>query len=299
MLATAAALALTSCATFSSDAARVGDVELDGDTFAAIVSELAENPAFEPIVTGSSSVDAEFVRSLLSQWIRGQVLANELAEQGIAITDAVRQKVEQQLAADNGELWSAAPDALKALLIESFAAADAFATSLAPDPETLRASYDAGIAASGLACTRHILVGTEDEAFEVLAELRAGADFAELAAQRSLDQGSALSGGIIEPAPGAGCFDAAVFGQALVPEFVEAALAATVGEPTEPVQSQFGWHVILVRPFDDVAEDVAQAAGGGDVALRTSELAAAADVHVASKYGRFDAVQGAVVPLGS
>lgn len=296
---TAVALLLSSCATFSSDAARVGDATLGGDEFRQLLAEVADTPGFESFVAGASSIDGEFARNLLSRWITGQVLLNDLAERGLSITDELRQEVDQQLASTNGALWTDAPQALRELFVESFAASEVFTKAAAPDLDTLRQAYEAGIAESGLACTRHILVATEAEADEVVAELEAGGDFADLAAQRSTDQGSALSGGVIEPSPGAACFDLASFQQGLVPEFVDAALQAQVGVPTAPVQSQFGWHIIVVRPFDEVAEAVVQAAGAGEAAAAADALIAVADVDVASEYGRFDPLQGIVVALGS
>jgi peptidyl-prolyl cis-trans isomerase C len=83
---------------------------------------------------------------------------------------------------------------------------------------------------------RHILVASEDEAKEVITELDGGADFAALAGDRSVGP-SAPNGGDL------GFFRR---GQ-MVPEFAEAAFALEPGQYTqEPVQTQFGWHVIEV-----------------------------------------------------
>lgn len=294
-----AAVTLTSCATFSSDAASVDGRSLSGRDFQELLNDIAAVPGFESFLVGSNTLDADFARNLLNRWITGVALTDDLAERGIAISDSLRQSVSDELASTNGALWQEAPEELRELFIESLAALRAFSDAAAPDPETLRADYEAGIAVSAIACTRHILVETEAEAQEVLTELRSGADFAEVAAQRSIDQGSAVNGGIIEPAAGAGCFDGATFAQSLVPEFVQGALNATVGVPTDPVQSQFGWHIILLRPFDEVAEAVARLTGGGNVEAAVAEVLLSADIDVASKFGRFDPIQGAVVAIGS
>ena len=83
---------------------------------------------------------------------------------------------------------------------------------------------------------RHILVGSEKEAKEVIAELEGGAEFAALAEQRSIGP-SAPQGGDL------GFFRR----EQMVPEFAEAAFALQPGAHTkEPVQTQFGWHVIEV-----------------------------------------------------
>ena len=85
---------------------------------------------------------------------------------------------------------------------------------------------------------RHILVKTEDEAKAIIAKLDAGGDFAELATEDSLDPGSGQSGGDL------GFFRR---GQMVKP-FEEAAFGLKPGKYTKkPVQSDFGWHVILVE----------------------------------------------------
>jgi len=81
---------------------------------------------------------------------------------------------------------------------------------------------------------RHILVETEEEALDVIARLEAGEDFATLAQEVSLDTASGANGG-----------DLGWFGPGqMVPEFENAAFTLEDGEISQPVQSQFGWHVI-------------------------------------------------------
>lgn len=84
---------------------------------------------------------------------------------------------------------------------------------------------------------RHILVESEGEAERILDRLGEGEDFEELARELSVDPGSAEQGG-----------DLGYIQQGqLVPEFGEAAFALEPGETSEPVESQFGWHVIRVE----------------------------------------------------
>ncbi|WP_256805463.1 peptidylprolyl isomerase [Bradyrhizobium sp. Bra64] len=83
---------------------------------------------------------------------------------------------------------------------------------------------------------RHILVETEDEAKAVKAELDKGADFAELAKKKSKDPGSADGGDL-------GFFTK----EQMVPEFSAVAFALEPGKISDPVKSQFGWHVIKVE----------------------------------------------------
>jgi len=101
---------------------------------------------------------------------------------------------------------------------------------------------------------RHILVETEDEAKAVLAELKKGTDFAELARLKSKDPGAASEGG-----------DLGYFTQdQMVPEFAAAALKLDKGQLSEPVKTAFGWHVIkvedirdrVVPPFDQIKDQI-------------------------------------------
>jgi peptidyl-prolyl cis-trans isomerase C len=99
---------------------------------------------------------------------------------------------------------------------------------------------------------RHILVATEAEAKDVAERLKKGDDFATLAKEKSKDTGA--EGGDL------GFF---ARGQMLKP-FEEAAFALDVGQISEPVQTQFGWHIIKVEAkrdqplptFDQVKEAI-------------------------------------------
>jgi len=83
---------------------------------------------------------------------------------------------------------------------------------------------------------RHILVETEDEAKAIEAELKKGADFAELAKKKSKDPGAADGGDL-------GFFTK----DQMVPEFSAVAFTLEPGKISDPVKSQFGWHVIKVE----------------------------------------------------
>ena len=106
--------------------------------------------------------------------------------------------------------------------------------------ERLRAAYDALVASQAdnqEVHARHILLDSEADARAVIAELGAGADFAEMARRHSTGP-SAPDGG-----------DLGYFArEQMVPEFADAAFALEVGaSTTEPVRTQFGWHVIKVE----------------------------------------------------
>jgi peptidyl-prolyl cis-trans isomerase C len=90
--------------------------------------------------------------------------------------------------------------------------------------------------------TRHILVEKEDEAKAIIAAIKGGASFEEIAKKQSKDPGSGANGGDLDWAA-AGSY---------VPEFSEAMAKLGKGQMTEaPVKTQFGWHIIRV---DDVRQ---------------------------------------------
>jgi peptidyl-prolyl cis-trans isomerase C len=85
---------------------------------------------------------------------------------------------------------------------------------------------------------RHILLKTEDDAKAVIADLKAGKDFAEEAKAKSEDPGTKASGGDL------GWFTK----EEMVPDFADAAFKLQKGQYTEtPVKTQFGYHVIKVE----------------------------------------------------
>jgi peptidyl-prolyl cis-trans isomerase C len=103
---------------------------------------------------------------------------------------------------------------------------------------------------------RHILLKTREVAVAVIAEIKGGADFAEVAKKKSTGPSSRNGGDL-------GFFAR----EQMVPPFSAAAFALKAGEVTqEPVQTQFGWHVIKVeerrvagsRAFEDMADELRQ-----------------------------------------
>ena len=89
----------------------------------------------------------------------------------------------------------------------------------------------------------HILVEKEADAKAITAQLKAGANFEEIAKAKSLDPGSAKNGGDL----------GWVSDKALVPEFSKAMVQLKNGQITDkPVKSQFGWHIIKMIDSRDV-----------------------------------------------
>ncbi len=125
----------------------------------------------------------------------------------------------------------------------------------------IRARYDKEIAAQppvNEVHARHILVKTKEEADAIVKKLDAGEDFQKLANENTKDPSGKTNGG-----------DLGFFGPGqMVPEFEKAAMALEVGKYTkEPVQTQFGWHIIKLEdkrqqqpPAFDQVKDQAKSA---------------------------------------
>ena len=122
----------------------------------------------------------------------------------------------------------------------------------AATPEAAKALYEQTVTAmkpEEEVHARHILVEAEAEAKAIAARIKAGEDFAKIAGEVSKDPGSKGEGGDL------GWFTK----ERMVAPFAEAAFKMKAGEVSEPVKTQFGWHVIRVdekrtKPVPSFAE---------------------------------------------
>lgn len=189
--------------------------------------EIRRSEVVDAITQLPESVRRQFPPSVLVPMIADQlVIAYLVSERGYAEglhdTPEVQERLQEAERRIVRDLWlERAVDerldesAVTALYEETLAAAP-------PPSEELRAS--------------HILVETEEAAQAIIEELAAGADFATLAQERSIDPAGAQGGDL-------GYFTA----EEMVPTFSEAAFAMQPGDVSqEPVQTEFGWHVIKV-----------------------------------------------------
>lgn len=172
-------------------------------------------------------------------------VTEELIHQELLYLDAKKRKV------DESEGYLQALEQVKQDLLKQFAMQELM-DSVSVNGDELKEYFDSHkeqydkkqITAS------HVLVETEEEANDVLKKAKEGADFAELAKEHSKcpskEQGGAL--GTFGP------------GQ-MVKEFDEAAQTAPIGEATGPVQTQFGYHVILVHDRQEEPADFEKSKG--------------------------------------
>lgn len=124
-------------------------------------------------------------------------------------------------------------------------------------PEAARKLYDEtakSVTPEEEVRARHILVDSEEEAKKAAARVKGGEDFAKVAGELSKDPGSKTDGGDL------GFFTK----DRMVEPFAEAAFKLQPGQVSDPVKSQFGWHVIKVEekrtkpvpPFEEMKEQV-------------------------------------------
>ncbi len=125
---------------------------------------------------------------------------------------------------------------------------------------------------------RHILVATKEEADAALKRVKGGEDFAKVAKEVSKDPGS--EGGDL------GWFTK----DRMIPEFAEAAFKLQVGQISDPVKTQFGWHIIKIEgkrqtsfpPFDQVKEQLSR------YVVQKAQADLIAQLHKSAKIERMD-----------
>jgi len=178
----------------------------------------------------------EQLESEISQRSQGQTFPKEkLIEELIQRELLVQEGLKKQL--DKSPEVLARIEDVKRSLVSQAALQDYLKTNPVTDAD-IKAEYDTKVAAENGTefKARHILVKTEAEAKKIIAELDKGADFAKLANKNSLDAKESQNGGDL------GWFVASQ----MVAPFSEAVAKLEKGKYTkEPVQTQFGWHIIL------------------------------------------------------
>lgn len=165
--------------------------------------------------------DAALFPAVVEQLIEQELIAQALADR-LTRSERITLENDRRAFVANAALMSEARAAVTDASIAT--AYDAFASEFAAgDPVT---EYNAA----------HILVRTREEIDSVVAELAGGRDFAEVAAQYSLD-GSAQQGGDL------GWFGPGV----MIQPFEDAVIALEPGQVSDPVETRFGWHVVLLK----------------------------------------------------
>lgn len=198
--------------------------------------------AAEDLQQEMQQVPAEERRAfLVTVLIDMKVMAKAAREAGMADTDTFKRRVQY--------------------LEDRSLRRDYFAEKIAAGvtEDSIKAAYDDYVKAFKPVeevHARHILVATEDEAKAIKAELDAGKPFEVLAMEKTIDPSGKQNGGDL------GFFSKGM----MVPEFEAVAFTLEPGKISDPVQSQFGWHIIKVEekrmsappPMEQLAQQLGQ-----------------------------------------
>jgi len=308
----------TSSSSTPEDAAVVNGVGIKRSDFDADIADYVHNKLFVATgqagdnvdTTGTASVD--FVRKTLQADILFELVRQEVARRKLTVRSTDDAYVRAQTIArfdqsGSPDIFNAFPMRFQTRALLQTANLLTLQDALGGGPvdaAAVRAAYDADPRQFGQICVRHILSLTQDDAKNVLAELQQGADFAATATKETEDQSTAGTGGAIRN-PDGSCPTAAQ----LDPDFAQAALAATPGQPTGPVQTKLGWHILLVDDVKVLPFEKVQSAAALAAEKKVSDTAAplltqflqsgvAGSIHVNPKYGVWDPAGHQVLPPG-
>ncbi len=272
-------------------AAEVNGAEIPADVLDGIVAAVAPEASEAP-----ETVEVE--RSVLSSLIQSVIATDLAAEEGIELTDdeiaTLRDDNAEQVAAETEQFGMSDEDYLTYVLVPNEVVQRLYTQigDEVPDEE-IQAAYDE-LEASGqteVATISHLLVPTEAEAVDAIARVAGGETFEEVAADVSIDPGSAENGGSL---------GADVPLNTFVEPFAEAARNAEIGELTDPVETEFGFHVLRVdsltaQSFEDLEPQLRQQAAQGTAQDMLSAAFLDAVVIVPSRVGVWDGEVGGVV----
>ncbi len=302
------ALAATACGSVSSYAATVDGTRITPSDLEGELRAIGGNDNYlkfleaQVQVRSSGVFDAAFTAQVLTNQIFYEMIRQELERRKTPVSpadlDAVRPSVATR--AGGEEILNAFAPEYRDTLLRRAAEVSVLSFALleqgTPD-ESAKAYFDSHQDEFAQACVRHILVPTKEEADGVKGRLDAGENFGDVAKTTSKDPGSAAQGGEL------GCFPR---DNQLVAEFAQAMFAQQVNQVGPPVQTQFGFHLILVTSRDQptfeqaqsAARDKAVAAGQEKFTNWLTGTIEKAKVSVNPKYGAFEkkGTESRVVP---
>ena len=218
------------------------------------VAVMAQNVA----IVNNKPVPKARVDMLLRTAAKGQQVTPELEQQAkeqVVIREIFAQEAEKQGVMRTQEYKDRVELARQTILIQTLF--EDYKNKLKISDAEAKAEYDKIKAqqAGTEYRARHILVENEADAKKLIADIKAGAKFEDVAKKNSKDTGSAENGGDLDFAKA----------DSYVPEFAAALSKLKKGEMTDtPVHTQFGWHIIRLEDtraaqfpaFDDVKDKI-------------------------------------------
>jgi peptidyl-prolyl cis-trans isomerase C len=228
---------LISCALAAAAAPAIAQETPAGEASAAVTADtVVATVGGETITEADVAFAAEDLQQELSQMAPAERRAFLVT---VLIDMKVMAKAAREKQMDQTETFKRRLQYLEERALRRAYFAETIATGVTA--ETVQKAYDAYVAGfqpQEEVRARHILVATEEDAKAIQAELAAGKPFEQLATEKSTDPSGAQNGGDL------GFFSRGM----MVKPFEDAAFAlAEPGEVSEPVQSQFGWHIIKLE----------------------------------------------------
>lgn len=283
-------IALSGCSvSASTSAVRIGSDEISVDEFEQIVQQLADVGQLE---LSDGRVSGDTTRSVLGALLRGMATTQLLAKYDQSVTDADRNSVLTQLGQDS-QSSQLAPE-LKELIVDLNSGDLALQRVASPSLDELEKMYADTPAKLGVMCMRHILVTDESTANKVLALLSRGDDFATLAGTYSTEPGASDSGGVLGSNDNE-CLALSEIQTQFDAGFTAGALQAREGSAYGPVKSSFGWHVILIRPFGEIADSLGASLSTDPGHTLLTGYLATSSISVKSSYGRWNPPTGEII----
>ncbi len=298
----AAVMALAGCSAVRPAALTVNGTDISRSSVDDELQAIAENPGLKGEISSSDgTIKSSGSTIWLTQIAQQPVVDREVRRRHVTVTAGDRRAGQAQAQNFFGpQVFAEFPKWFRDRAGARFSRQQALlrATGTAPSDADVRAAYNTAIAQLRQQCpsgrfVSHILVPSQQLAAGLAAQARAGTSFETLASQQSTDRNSAIDGGAL------GCID----GQQFEPQFQQAASTLPLNQVSAPVQTQFGWHVILVRdsiPFELLEGPLRQRLEqqSPEAQRQLDALVARADVDVDPRYGRWvvRGGRGSVVP---
>ena len=280
-LAATCLLGLTACGSVSSssDAFSVNGTGYAQDDFNKLSDVLISAGQFTAVNGKFKSEDAIVVLRTL---IRYEAFLQFIEDKNVKILESDKAEVLKNANAD--EKFPTYPKELQDALV-NFNIADVTLRKMTPPAiDKIKKLYSDSPASAGVLCLSHILVKTEAEAKTVLADLKSGTKFADVAAKKSIEPGADKSGGSLANGDQP-CQALANLQTSFDKDFMIGAVAAKPGVATGPVKSSFGYHIILSAPFADVKDSVATVVAENPGATLLAGYMSKTDIKVNSTYG--------------
>jgi hypothetical protein len=310
-----AALALTvtgACSTLTPWAAKVNGediptAELDRELEAILSNETylqqvqSANLEGGVIGAGEGTFTTAFVGRILTRQIFFQLIEQEVERRKLTVSGADEQAAADDVIASFGEpsIFRAFPEDYRDELVRRQAQVTVLQAELGEvevDEAAVQKFYEENVEQFTRTCVSHILVATPEEAAAAKARIQGGEDFATVAQELSTDPGSGANGGEL------GCVAPGSF----VPEFETAMESLPEGQVSDPVQTNFGFHLILVterapQPLEEARAEIRQQLLGqtsADFEAFVDEALNKAEIEVNPRYGRFDreSAQPGIIP---